>query len=223
MPAFEIICLANSRKIGGRCVAGLTRSGEWIRPVSVDADGTLYRQNYLLDSGTEAAVLDMISVSVGKHTAELHQPENWQVTNAKWEYVGKLSGDAAGEFLRDHAIIGPEILGNQSDRVSWDRLQESPGAASLALVEPRDLRWYITTSMRGNRQTRALFGLGAAAYDLSVTDPVWETRLRELPTGVHPLSAAGLSGNETLFLTISLSEPFQGSCFKLVAAVIALP
>lgn len=62
--------------------------------------------------------------------------------------------------------------------------------------------------------------MGDAVYDLSVTDPKWEARLRDLPEGLHDRARGGISGGDSVFLTISLGEPFQGSCFKLVAAVI---
>ena len=35
MDSIKIVCLANSRKISGRCIAGkIMDSGKWIRPVS---------------------------------------------------------------------------------------------------------------------------------------------------------------------------------------------
>lgn len=220
MPSLDLVCLANSRKMGGRCVAGLTPSGQWVRPVSADPEGTLYRHHYVLSSGREASVLDVIRVPLGEHVPEPHQPENWRVENRQWDHLGVLSGDRALQFLGDHAEPGPEIFGNRLDRVSWDHLVEHPAPASLELVEPRDLRWHITTSMRGNRQTRALFSLAGADYDLPITDPLWEAALRGLPEGLHPMTAGGISEDQAVFLTISLGEPFQGSCFKLVAAII---
>jgi hypothetical protein len=82
--------------------------------------------------------------------------------------------------------------------------------------------WRVTTSRTGRRQTRANFTLAGPSYDLSVTDPIWEHRLRDLPNGVHERTAAGIETWEEVFLTISLGEPFYGSCYKLVATVIAI-
>lgn len=223
MAKFEIVCLANSRKLNGRCVAGLTTNGEWIRPVSDDADGTLYRQHYFLDSGNEAALLDLVRVPVREHVPEDHQPENWLVAPGQWQHLGVIAPDAARRFLREQADAGPDLLGNRSDRVSVGARTQAPGAPSLALVEPAELSWFITTSMRGNRQARALFKLGDATYNLSITDPEWESRLRPLAQGTHNVQEGGLAGDESLFLTVSLSEPFNGDCFKLVAGIVALP
>lgn len=223
MRAVEILCLANSRKINGRCVAGLTSQGEWIRPVSGEGDGTLYQPQYVLESGDEATVLDVLDVRLYEHAPERHQPENWRVTDQRWQRTGHLSGEGALRFLRENCAPGPELLGNKSDRVSWERLGTAPAESSLALVEPRNLRWYITTSFRGYRQTRALFTLGDEGYDLSITDPIWEARLAGLAHGIQPLEAGGLTEKDNVFLTISLSEPLpNGYCFKLIAAIIAL-
>jgi hypothetical protein len=51
MPTVEIICLANSRKHSGRCVAGLRTDGQgWIRPVGPSDNGTLFPWHYTLGS-----------------------------------------------------------------------------------------------------------------------------------------------------------------------------
>ena len=222
MAFLEIVCLANSRKIGGRCVAGLTRSGEWVRPVGPGQDGTLTYPQYLLDDGADSAVLDVIRIEVHARRPEPHQPENWVVAASTWQRRGHLATAAALAFLGQHLHVGPDLLGNSSDRVLYQRLVAQQGAASLAVIEPRDLRWHITTSMRGNRQTRAMFALGGAHYDLSVTDPAWEVRLASLAHGIHDNRAVGIGAGERVFLTISLGEPFLGDCYKLVAAVIVL-
>jgi len=50
MPILRLVCLANSRKLGGRCVACLRLvGGGWVRPVSSFSDGTLCPAQYSLD------------------------------------------------------------------------------------------------------------------------------------------------------------------------------
>ena len=40
MPHWEFICLANSRKLGGHCVAGIKTDGSgWVRPTGLPQDG----------------------------------------------------------------------------------------------------------------------------------------------------------------------------------------
>jgi hypothetical protein len=63
LPDIELICLANSVKLGGRCVAGITRStGDWIRPISTFSDGSLTSRNYVLNNGKPAALLDVVKI-----------------------------------------------------------------------------------------------------------------------------------------------------------------
>lgn len=221
----DLVCLANSRKHGGRCVAGIALpSGDWIRPVSSHADGTLSRLHYLLEDGTEPSVLDVVHMELERPRPELHQPENWLLSGQKWQRRAKLSVSDAVRLLETHAsrTPGPELLGSRTDRVHVHDLAARVGVASLALVEPAQMEWHITRSMTGSRQTRVVFELGGALYDLSVTDPVWEARLASLPFGLHDLGAAGIKAAARVFLTVSLAEPFHGDCYKLVAAVIVL-
>jgi hypothetical protein len=58
MAQVDLICLANSRKLGGRCIAGLRLDGSgWVRPVGEAPDGTLYPADFMLRDGTESKLL----------------------------------------------------------------------------------------------------------------------------------------------------------------------
>ncbi len=126
-------------------------------------------------------------------------------------------------LLEKSLFLAPDLLGDNRDRVSYSNFNGKPAAASLTLVEPSNVRWRITQSPRGRRQIRAGFALGGRSFDLPVTDPEWEQRLSLLPSGVHSSEEVGISRTDRVFLTISLGEPFNGECFKLLAAVIVLP
>jgi len=200
----------------------MTSTGSWIRPVSSAPGGTLSPRHYLLRDGTEAAVLDIIRLEVANARPEQYQPENWEVSAAQWERLGHLTPTDARAFLRQHTTPGPDLLGNDSDRVLYQELLNHPAGASLCVIEPGYLRWYIRTNYAGNKQARATFNLAGADYDLVVTDPVWERRLLDLPYGHHERAAAGIPDSKTVFLTISLAGPLGQTCYKLVAAVIVL-
>lgn len=224
MPKVQFICLANSRKMQGRCVAGLRTDGSgWFRPVSALADGTLSYSNCILDDGNEAALLDVVEVDVVRPRPEPHQPENWELAPATWHVVQRIAPANAYAGLRTALVPGPALLGGPGDRVAHAPFLVTPAAASLSIVEPSSVQWEITTSLRGNRQTRCWFVLGGANYNLSVTDLKIERALSGHAQGVHPRDAAGIPPQARVLLTISLSEPFNGDCYKLVAAVLALP
>ena len=85
--------------------------------------------------------------------------------------------------------------------------------------------WWIREE-NGKRKNRAVFYFGREGrvhYDLPVTDPAWLDQLKFLPDGIHRHSL--LCGDKRLktYLTISLSEAFQGFHYKLVAGVVTLP
>lgn len=221
MPTLEVICLANSWKHGGRCVAGLRLDGGgWVRPVSREPDGVLQLWHYTLAAGGEAALLDVLQMRLTQPRPDPHHPENWLMDYGLWTLVARPLPLSAREFLWESVTPGPTLLGDCDDRVTYASLEKRPASASLALVRPEGLQWQVRESpSSGKRQTRAAFCLGGVRYNLPLTDPLWLKRLADKPLGCYPEENAGT------LLTISLSEPFarDGFCYKLVAAVIALP
>jgi hypothetical protein len=59
-----------------------------------------------------------------------------------------------------------------------------------------------------------------ACYDLAVTDPVWLDQLKLLPAGIYPNALFFKGKLPRTLLTVSLSEPFEGFHYKLVAGVV---
>ena len=223
MPKIDMICLANSRKLQGRCVAGLRTDGEgWIRPVAAVPLGTLHPGHYMLQDVTQPLLMDVISVSYHGGQAEPHQPENWLIDSTGWRLVFRPAPAEYDAILRGSLETGPGLLGNESNRVDYATLAAMPGAASLALVVPEDLQWNVTTDFRGQRRTKARFKLAGAAYDLPITDPCWPSRLDHLPLGVYPVAAANVAADEYVMLTVSLGEPtpWDNCCYKVVAGVV---
>ena len=220
MPVVEMVCLANSRKRQGKCVAGLRVDGEgWVRPVAPTPEGALFPAHYRLQDGTEPQPLDVIRVGCTRHAPRPHQPENWVIDGTPWMLVSRPLPAAARPVLQGAVVSGPALFGNVFDRVP-DHFRAAPAQSSLALVAPERLSWQIRLTQNFTRQTRALFTLGGVHYNLSLTDPVWERKLHHLAEGDHALAAAGITASDNVLLTISLSEPFNGDCYKLVAAVI---
>jgi len=221
MPDFEIICLANSRKHSGRCIAGLKIDGSgWLRPVT--NDGPLNRRHYVLDNNTETLVLDTLNINLTKPVPKTYQPENWLIGKLPWHLAARPAPQKYIRLIRRFVETGPQLFGNTHDRVPLNIITERPVLASLVLISPKDIRWHITTSITGKRQIRARFDLSGAQYSLVVTDPQWEYRLIALNEGIYSSERVGIEKNDGIFLTISLGGPLHGECFKLVAAVIVL-
>src|SRR5271157_2947394 len=221
MPLVDIICLANSRKLRGRCIAGLRLDGSgWLRPVGKLPDGTLYPPDYTLDAGSEPITLDVIRLGIDKPRSTAHQPENWLIDNSSWTLIERPASLDSGTVLRKAIVHGPELLRGFSDRVPLETIQQTPMVASLALIAPPSIRFYSTTSYRGNPQARGQFSLGSGTntrfYDLTITDPFWEGNT--IQNGSQELRQ--IDGR--FVITVSLGGPFALHCYKLIAAIIPL-
>lgn len=221
MSLFEILCLANSRKHGGKCIAGLRTDGKgWIRPVKQDEP--LSRRDCILEDGSEVEVLDVIKIDLIGPQPEIHQPENWLIGSKPWKLVSRPASAAHQGILWSHIESGPTLLGNKADRIHIKSFHEAPAQASLTLVTPAQVEWTITENIMGRRQTRAVFKLGGTNYDLVVTDPKWENYLKGFSEGNYSSKSIGLKPKQEFLLTISLGKPLHGYCYKLVASVLLL-
>ena len=90
----EIVCLANSIKTGGRCVAGqeLNVGGVWIRPaVSSRPSAEVAGTEYLFDDGSSPQLLDTIKVSLNAPKPHAHQTENHIIDGVRWRKAGTLA------------------------------------------------------------------------------------------------------------------------------------
>lgn len=82
MPKYvkTLLCLANSRKTTGRCIAGRElvngRLGDWIRPVSGRENGELSEEERQFEDGRDPRVLDVIQVPMLEARPHAFQVEN---------------------------------------------------------------------------------------------------------------------------------------------------
>lgn len=65
MDPIEIICLANSRKISGRCIAGkIISSNKWMRSVSSRENEEISEEERRYENGQMPKLLDIIKIPV---------------------------------------------------------------------------------------------------------------------------------------------------------------
>lgn len=227
MPRVEIICLANSSKMSGRCVAGLRTNREgWIRPVAGDTDhGQLYERHYGLGLDKEPETLDTIEIDLLRPAPIPGQPENWEIGASPWNLVRRQAGRESYHVLHAAVVSGPDLLGSIHASV---RIAATAGlTSSLALVKPERVTFYVRLDQRRRLQPRAVSGLARQRYDLPITDPAWHTRIVRAisaePASTGDGTDIGIPEASEILFTISLSEPFGGFCYKLVAGIIVLP
>lgn len=226
MALVDLICLANSNKVGGRCIAGLRADGNgWVRPIAPDTDhGQLYARHYRLDQKPEPDMLDLIRMDLADPRPVPGQPENWSLSAGGWVLLPGPIGPKERAVLKNAIVNGPALLGCTGRSIS--EKYAGRAGASLALVAPRWLRWYVTRDTYDRFQARVIFALSQKKYDLPVTDPAWSSRIVRTigeAAGQHTNDIIGIPRRAIVWLTVSLSEPFRGACYKLVAGVVVLP
>ena len=226
MAIVYLICLANSYKMGGRCLAGLRADGQgWVRPVAPDAlHGQLYWRHFKLSDGTEPGPLDVVGVDLAEACPSPGQPENWTIGNQPWILRRRPAGRDLYGILRSALVPGPALLGSFGRSIA-ERASAS-ACSSLALVAPAMLRWSVGERVRNRRQPRVLFKLKERLYNLPVTDPLWTAKItRSLMgkgPGWQPSGAVGIPRGQVL-ITVSLGEPYEGQRYKLAAGIVVLP
>src|SRR5579864_5584579 len=111
MPTLDILCLANSYKRRGRCIAGLRLDGGgWIRPVARTPNGELYPEHFVLPDGSSPRVLDVVRVPLEGPEPSAHQPENWLVGDRPWQLVRRGLPANLAPLLRAQITDGPALL-----------------------------------------------------------------------------------------------------------------
>lgn len=218
----RIVCLANSRKQSGRCVAGKELRGEgpgaWVRPVSDRPFEELLPRDRRCRDGSEPRLLDLIDVPLRAPRPRTYQCENWLLDRAHpWGRAGRLDWDDLAACADDPPTLwtnGSSSLHGLNDRVRLAEAQRQ--TCSLYLLYVPALRLYVFAPPRKDgkliRRVQADFTHRRVPYRLWVTDPVVEERYLAGQDGEFRLGEC--------FLTVSLGEPFEGYCYKLVAAII---
>lgn len=217
-----IVCLANSRKLGGRCVAGRLREeagyGPWIRLVSGQESGKLSVDMVRYRNGAEVRVCDVIGVPIVRRVRHAFQKENFLIaTGETWKFLGRIGWNEVLSLAEDglsSPVLEHDKGAGGTRRVSLERARKL--SQSLCLVRVGEVRLRIGASEsadhEGRAKLRARFGIGSKRYDLSVTDPQVENMLVTRGEGRWKVHDA--------VLCISLTEPLDGFCYRVVASII---
>lgn len=221
----RIVCLANSRKLQGRCVAGQIWDGshfkKWICPVSHYSKGELSAERLYAD-GQDPRLLDIVELSLDSpRPVGCHVEDHFISSGQSWRKLGDAPFDqiAAGA----EKAIGPLWInaGSTSEGTN-DSIPEATASkldSSLKLIRPRRLEMIATSEGahfgKPRKRVRGHFDFGSYHYVFSVTDTIIEAEFASQSTGYSR------EIDEPL-LCISISEVFdtQKACYKLIAGVI---
>ena len=219
----ELVLLAQSRKYGNYCVAGIdTTTGEWIRLVSEDpAIANAVRQEAMVcQDGGIAKVMDIVRVSCQSRERSFHQSENHVLTpGMRWIRKGQTT---LAEVLRLHQPERHAVLFyNRDRRVDRTDIEAVPAERrySLALIRPSHVMIaVIQWPEKVAPSITACFLYEGKEYSwVSMTD-LEVTRLY----GAKQPGRYRLPDNAELYFVMSLGEVFvrDGYHYKLVASVL---
>ena len=212
------ICLANSYKHGGRCIAGIEVVPQsdgslvvirlddgrprWIRPVSMSANGEI--PNHLAESFKIFSLVKLTEVEPcpdKAHTEDVHCarmeicPSELSLTK---DFLDQLidTQHQAIFYYRGKAIPATII-----DRLDY----------SLMMIHPENAYAYCDEE-RENSKYRIKFTYLGSNYDFPITDPVFLEQFKKSPDSYTDLNG--------VYLVLSLGLEFEGFHFKLVATVV---
>lgn len=204
----RIVCLANSWKEGGRCVAGIdVESGRWVRPVSTTSHGQLsLAEATLRDSGQvrEVRALDVVDLGELIRRPEVGQPENFALGSRGMALVSTVEPDFLERFVDRRNFL----LHGTSASVATEHASLVQSSLTLVRVENPQFR----VNPRNERQLRAQFRFAGVEYDLPVTDASSWVDFAKIDPRRFSIGP--------WYFTISLGVPFHGWMYKLVACGI---
>lgn len=198
----QILILANSRKLSGRCIAGKDHAGEWIR---------LTKGGHKAVPVSEAISCDVLKVVEVEGLRSTPSREfNYHTENSVYtrvKSVATFDRNALEQFLdepEDIFGIGRLVTEEEAQRLDY----------SLLFVSVQNLCIYLKDCGQYGCKLRGQFEYNGRTYtDISVTDSAVETRLANVG---YPYA----ENYESAYITISLGEIFNGGAYKLISGVI---
>lgn len=221
----RILCLANSRKPYGRCVAGIELADDgqplgWIRPISDREHDAVSEYERQYQDGSDPCVLDVITVPLLESRPVGCQQENWLLDPGYyWVLQRKASVDELAPMTTKMPTLwvnGIHTFNGMNDEVPLEIANTLDSSLCLIHVDGVEIRVYSPGLAFNNpkRRVQGCFHFKGGEYRLWITDPIVERNYLANEDGNYHLGAC--------FLTISIGEPdtHKNACYKLIAAVI---
>jgi len=216
MPA-RFVCLANSYKEGGRCVAGIMLDHNsnpiiqgglprWIRPISTEGHGEIR-----VDLVDHLCLLDIVEIEVVEYVGEGYQSENATFRENTIRVIGAFHPERLYELCEQR----PLLFGNRGKAVHLDHIIRLNHSLTLVQAARFEVIEYTTEDDPDRKKIRLSFNYKGIQYDFPITDPIFKNNYQDNPHFVDDTNG--------LLLTLSVGVPLQEWHFKLVAGVIAIP
>lgn len=216
----RIVCLANSRKPSGRCIAGKEFAGgrPWIRPVSDRESGGVSREERQYEDGSDPRILDVIDIPLLNAQPDGCQRENWLLDpEYYWTRAGRFPRSGLDQLLDPVDELwfdGASTRNGLNDHIPLSEADSLESSLRFVHVDRLKISVSAPYTLFGdsNLRVKGEFRYAGKRYRLSVTDPVAEGPYRQKGDGEYQLGAR--------YMTISLGEPWHEARYKLIAAII---
>ena len=210
-----IVCLANSKKYGERCIAGIEivptggnkykvvkddNQPRWIRPVSNREHGEISTQLV-----KQIELFDIVEMKVTNKCPQGYQTENMLLDNANIKSIGKLKlkTELVDKFVSTKLDV---IFLNRGKAVPKEKIDQVTN--SLVFIKPEKVKFNSVKSLEGEEKLRSQFEFNGIPYDFPITDVDFLKRYNEI------------SQYRNIYFTISLGVEFKDWYYKLIAGVI---
>ena len=219
----RIVCLANSRKLAGRCVAGREwaagrAKGAWIRPVSERPGQEVSEYERQYEDGSDPQILDIIDLPLKRWQPGGFQTENWLLDQGcYWKKIGFYSPfelSALADPVKPLWVDGHSTYNGRNDKIPIAATSGVNTSLRLIYVEELAIEVFAPGEAFGNskRRVQGRFVHADQTYSFWVTDPIYERLYLSKLDGTYRIDGC--------YLTISLGEHYGDAIYKLIAAII---
>jgi len=215
------VCLANSRKNSGRCIAGKEiGSSHWIRPVSNRITEEISEIEMRYENGIIPKLLDIVKFEIIEKKPNRFQVENYLLDpKYYWTKTGEFEPSRLGELCDDSSKMWPNLVSSYqgiNDRAPSSICDQY--AHSLVLLELEESKIIVRTEgaefNNPKRKVRFQFAINTKVYLLPVTDPEIERSYLAKPNNEYII-------NGTHYATISMGLPHSDAfCYIFAAGII---
>ncbi len=218
--AITLVCLADSRKKGGHCIAGKIvegrNKGKWVRPISNIEECALTDRDISYKNGKPPNLLDIITLQLKECTPKNHHQENCVIDETIY---WKKEGELRFSELEDLCDDVPDLWVNEfhsvhghNDKIPTTIVHERI-KTSLMLIKPRRVEYSVDMEY-SKRKVRAIFTYNNCSYAITVTDKLTEKYYLGKKEGTYK------NRSDKLFFCVSLGEDYHGYCYKLIAGIL---
>ena len=211
----KIICLANSFRVGGRCLGGIELDQDnnpviqngrpkWIRPIC-----NTEHEEVPTNLVSHITLLDIVEFQVMQRTGHGHQSENILFNSNSIQVNGRFSVSQLDKIVDNNCFN--LVFGNRGAAVPEHIVGELNHSLMLLALTEFETNERIFDN-KPYPQVKLSFRHRDNLYNLPITDPSFLHR--------YAVNNNLLRSNQKIFVSLSLAAPHDQWSSKLIAGII---